>query len=168
MATDTAIAKNLEAGYLASALGSNANAVAQVAKENQRTYTVLVADAATAGTAVTETIVGTVPYACRVISWKVSTPIAVTASDTTYATFSGARRTAAGGTSTAIAVQTSKITAGLGNMTAFAAYSLDLTAANTELVAGAQLTFAIAKASTGVALTAATSYVNVTVVTEDI
>jgi hypothetical protein len=136
----------------------------------RRTYTIAVADAATAGTAVTETVM--IPYVerlSRVKAVRIATPIAVTAHDTTYATFSVAGRVA-GAASTAIASHTTKITAGLGNLTAFAPYSLTLSAtdANLTLAAGSSVTVAIAKASTGVALTAATSYVVVEVDLEEI
>ena len=136
----------------------------------RRTYCVLVSDAATAGTAVTETVM--VPYVerrCKVLASRIAAPIAVTAHDTNYATISVAGRTA-GAASVAIASHTTKITAGLGNLTAFAPYTLtaNATPANAILAAGDSITVAVAKAASGVALTAATSYFAVMVDVEEI
>jgi len=147
--------------YAASNTGiSDAKATADAM--NKRTFHILVADAATAGTAVTETVIVQVQRAGIAKAVRIATPIAVTAHDTNYATFTVAKRTGSGSAST-IASQTTKITGGSGNVTAFVPVTLTLTDANVVLAAGDVLTIAIAKASSGVALTASTSYVNVTV-----
>lgn len=164
MSADRTKMKNLEVGMFGSAGFSNVQQ--EVSKSHYRTITVLVSDAATAGTAVTETPIGTLPNDAKVVAAYFKTPIAVTANDTTFATFTVSRRTA-GGSGTAIGSQTTKITGGTGNVTAFNPNPLTLTAANVQCSAGDELTLAIAKASTGVALNAATSYVSVTVVLEE-
>lgn len=123
-------------------------------------------DAATAGTAFTETVMHTSPVACKLISASFSLPIAATASDSLYATVSIAKRTSAGATSTALASRTTQITLGTGNVTAFAknALTLTTTTADLEIAADSVITLAVAKASTGTALTAATSKASVTLV----
>jgi hypothetical protein len=167
MPTDTEITKGLEVGYLSSALGTNALALAEVQRKRRRIISKLFQDAATAGTAITETVFCRVPGACRVVSVYVSAPIAVTAAAANIATFNLAKRTA-GAASTAVATG-STVTAGTpGTLTAFAPAALTITAANAELAAGDALTFAVVKGASGVALTAATSYLEVTVELEDI
>lgn len=137
----------------------------------ERMVEVQVNDAATAGTAVTETVVATFPFASagvKVLGCTFATPIAVTANDTSYATVTLASRDSAGANALTIGSQTTKITGGTGNITAFKPYSLTLTAANVIVPQGGCLTIAVAKASSGVALTAATSTVNVTVFYEEL
>lgn len=166
--SDRSQIKELQLGQYGSAGLSNTKD--SVNKMHYRSYSVLISDAATAGTAVTETNVAAyVPNACKVVACYVAAPIAVTASDSVYATFTLAKRTA-GGSGTTIATQTTKTTGsgGLGSLTALAPYALTTTAANVELAAGDSLTIAVAKASTGTALTAATSYVCVHVIVEEI
>jgi hypothetical protein len=165
MATDRAILKQVQTAQLESTGASDGEA--EVKKLHYRTYSVLVADAATAGTAVTETVIATVPVASRVVAVKVATPIGVTAHDTNYATFTVSKRTAGGG-ATSIASQTTKITGGSGNLTAFSPLSITPTASAVDLAANDSLTIAIPKAASGVALTAATSYVQVQVTVEEI
>lgn len=128
----------------------------------KRTYGCLVADAATAGTAVTETIMGHVRRAGIVKSVTITTPIAVTEAAANTATFTISKRTAGGAAST-IATGQTITTTGIGSFTAFLPKSISLTAANVVLAAGDVLTIAISKQSSGVALTAATSYVHVSV-----
>lgn len=156
--------KRLEIARIASnsAITSPESAIAQTC---QTAVGVLVSDAATAGTAVTETVVLVAPYPLKVVSAKMAAPIAVTASDSTYATVTVATRSA-GGSPTTVAVMTTKTSGsgGTGNMTAFVPYAMTVT--TLILAAGDVLTLAIAKASTGVALTAATSYFEVELVIE--
>lgn len=167
MPTDTEIAKGLQVGYLSSALGTNALALAEVQKQRRRTIHLAVQDAATAGTAVTETVVTYADRALRVVGVTVAAPIAVTAAAANIATFNLAKRTA-GGASTNVATG-STVTAGTpGTLTAFAPAALTVVAAAAELAAGDALTFAVVKGASGVALTAATSYFTVAVVVEDI
>lgn len=130
-------------------------------------------DAATAGTAVTESPLVNFPAAMfpngvKIVAATFTTPIAVMASDTTFATVTLASRNAAGGGSTTIGSQTTKITGGTGNITAFVAQPLTLTAANVIVPAGGSITLAVAKASTGVALTAATSTCSLTIWLEEL
>lgn len=156
--------KRLEIARIASnsAIVSPETAVAQAC---QTAVGVLVSDAATAGTAVTETVVLVAPYALKVVSAKMAAPIAVTASDSTYATVTVSTRSGAGGAST-VAVMTTKTSGsgGSGSLVAFVPVAMTVT--TTILAAGDVLTLSIAKASTGVALTAATSYFAVEIVIE--
>lgn len=127
-----------------------------------------VTDGGTAGTAQTETFIwrndtGVDMY---VYSARFCTPVAVTANDTTYATFTLAKRDSAGANSATVGSMTTQITGGSGNVTAFLPVSLTLTAANRVVPAGSVLTIAVAKASTGVAIAAATSQVRIEVVLE--
>jgi len=132
----------------------------------RRTYSIKVQDAATAGTAVTESVLEHVRRAGRVVSVTVAAPIAVTAAASNIATFNVAKRTAAGAS---VAVATgSTVTAGTpGTLTAFVPAALTITAANSLLAAGDVLTFAIVKGASGVAVTAATSYFVVSVDVEE-
>jgi hypothetical protein len=142
---------------------------ATVRGSHRRQYESLVADAATAGTAVTETVMAHVQRASRPIAVTISTPIAVTASDSNYATFTIAKRTAAGSAVTLATIFTKTGgSSGTGNLAAFVPYVLPLTYANFDIAAGDVLTVAISKTGSGVALTAATSYVNVTVDVEEV
>jgi hypothetical protein len=116
-------------------------------------------DAATAGTAVTETvhcqITETSAYVKKI---RFTAPIAVTANGSNFATITVSKRTAAGAAVTLGTFSTSAT-----SMVAFVPADLTLTAANLKLAAGDVITVAISKTGTGVALTAATSNVNVTV-----
>lgn len=123
-------------------------------------------DAATAGTAVTETVHWVAPYACKVVNAKISAPIGVAQAAANIATFNLARRTA-GAASVAIGSIHTTTTTGVA-LTAFVPQALTLTAANCTLAAGDVLTFAIVKGSSGVAVTAATSYLDLTVLVEAI
>lgn len=167
MATDRAILKQVQTAQLESTAASDGEG--EIKKTHYRTYSVLIDDAATAGTAVTETVIARVPVASRVVSMYMSSPIAVTAHDTNYATVTVAKRTdgAAGTTVGSETTQTSG-SGGTGNMTAFAPYAIPLVAAAVDLAAGASLTVAVAKAAAGVALTAATSTFSVQVTVEEI
>ena len=138
----------------------------------RRSKSFLVSDAATAGTAVTELCVGRAdsPGGAKIISVTVAAPIAVTAVDANFATFTLSKRTA-GGAATICATQTTKTSGsgGVGNMAAFVDTALTLQAAAAiTLASGDTMTFLISKGGTGVALTAATSQVGVTVVYEEV
>lgn len=164
--TDREILKKAQAGHVGSS-GMALDPSLEVAKMHQRTYTVLVADAATAATAVTETAIITVPTACRFIGAKIVAPIAVAAAASNIATFNIARERA--GVSVNMAAG-STVTAGTpGSLTAFVAAALvnNATSANLDLVAGDTITIAVVKGASGVALTAATSYLQVQVTVEE-
>jgi hypothetical protein len=156
--------KNLLQGYISSNPSSVVSQETDVGALAQTQYTARIFDAATAGTAQTETPIGVVQDAGQVKAIYVQVPVAVTASDTDKATITIAKRTAAGASSATIATLVTNVAQ--GNLVAQAAYSLTLTAANTRLAAGEVLTVAVAKAGSGVALTAATSEGKVTVVYE--
>lgn len=127
-----------------------------------------VTDGGTASTAQTETFMwrndtGVDMY---VVSARFCTPVAVTANDTNYATLTLAKRDSAGANSATVGSMTTQITGGSGNVTAFLPVALSLTAANRVVPSGSVLTIAVAKASAGVALAAATSQVRVVVIVE--
>lgn len=84
----------------------------------------------------------------------------LTANDTNYATLSVAWRDGAGGGAQAVASQTTKITGGSGDWAAFVAEDLG-TITNATVAPGAVLTFAQAKASSGVAVPAGALIVTV-------
>lgn len=158
---------NYVAGLVGEALAMNLTDPAGTVKNSmRRTYSENYSDAATAGTAVTETVHANVQRAGKVVAAKLSAPIAVTANDTNYATVTVSKRTGAGG-AVVIASRTTQITGGSGNIVAFVPVTLTLTAANQLLAAGDVLTVAVTKTGSGVALTAATSNINVTVDVEE-
>lgn len=148
-------------GYLGSAIGSGArDTVADLVKD---THTILVQDAATAGTAITETVVVHVQGARRFKLGSVAAPIAVAADNTDYVTFTLAKRTAAGAAVTLASGDTRA--ASLNALAAFIPEALvnTTTAADLELADGDVVTFKAVKSGSGKALVAATSYMNVTV-----
>lgn len=165
--TDREILKLAQAGQVGSS-GMAADPKVAVNALNTKYYQFLVQDAATAGTAVTETAMQ-MPVRGKVIGVSMTAPIAVTASDTNFATVSVAKRTGSAA-SAPIASQATKVTAGTGSLVAFVPAQLPssaFTVANQQMAAGDVLTLAIAKAASGVALTAATSYFCVTVAVEE-
>lgn len=118
-----------------------------------------VTDGGTAGTAQTETAVwvNNTGVPVKVTDLHVVTPVNVTASDTVFATFTAAYRTAAGGGATTIGSALTKVTAGTGNLTAFAPIDIVPTGGNQVVPVGGVLTVAVAKASTGTAIASATA-----------
>lgn len=172
MPTDRTVLKDIQQAQLLGHTGQQGvtDPPTAVAEAHQRHFTALVSDSATAGTAVTETVMFRANVAMRIKRVDVTAPISVTANDTTYATVTVAQRDSAGANSATIATQTTKTSGsgGLGSLTAFKPYALTLTNANVDVPAGSVVTIAIAKASAGVALTAATSYFEVCVVAEEV
>ena len=121
-------------------------------------------DAATAGTAHTETFVwqndtGADMY---VTAANVVVPIAVASNGSNYASFFLYRRTSAGASQTTIGTVDTSAT----SLVAFAPQALTLTAANVLVANGSVLTCAITKTGTGVALTAATSQARIEITLE--
>lgn len=166
--SDRTMLKQAQAGMVGSSGFAADPLLGAVAQAHTKYYQFLVSDAATAGTAVTETAIA-MPVAGKVVSVAMTAPIAVTANNTNFATVAIAKRTAAG-SATAIASQTTAIT-GSGNLAAFVPYKFlaaAFTAANQALAADDVLTLAISKTASGVALNAATSYFTVTVGVEEI
>lgn len=130
----------------------------QAAEDLQRrTFGVNATDAATAATAVTETVVAHVRRAGILKSVTIATPIAVATHATNIATFTVSKRTAAGAAVTVATGSTVTGTSGLGNFVAFVPKVIPLTNANVGVAPGDVLTLSVAKGGTGVALTAATS-----------
>ena len=127
--------------------------------------------AATAGTPMTEAIVGapflnTQPVggtsvaagAYRVVGVRVSSPSLVSANDTNYATFLVSSRTAAGASKTTVASQGTLTSGsgGTGDLVAFGNVNIALTAGNSVIPAGGSLTVEITKTGAGVAIPAGT------------
>lgn len=132
----------------------------------RRTLQAHVTDGGTAGTAQTETPLwkNTTATNQRVAGAIVTTPVAVTASDTTNATFTVTRRDAAGINAVVVATVTTNVAG--GNYTAFLPVALALTAANVIVGPGQVLTVLVSKLSTGVAIAAATSQARIEVLLE--
>jgi hypothetical protein len=175
MATNRSNLKGVQAAQLAGSVRASTEAEAEAAEQVIKflhTWPVFarVTDGGTAGTADAETVIFVAPFACKVVAATLTTPVNVTANDTTYATVTVAKRAADGGSSATVASETTQTTGsgGSGNLTAFAPFALPLTAANVELAAGAVLTVAVAKAGAGVAVGSATAEALVEVLVEAI
>lgn len=125
---------------------------------------VYVTDGGTAGTAQTATAFFTNDLGCnlRVVSAKLIVPVAVTGHDTNNATFTLSKVDADGTNAATVAARTSNVAG--GNYTAFKPVDLTLTEANAVVASGWSLRIAVSKASSGVAIAAATSqaYIEVT------
>lgn len=138
----------------------------------QKTPVAYVTDGGTAGTAQTETAfwVNNTGSTVRVTGIKFVVPVAVTSNDTTYATFTVKYRTSAGASAVTVGSQTTKTSGGggSGDLTAFASNAIAITAGNEIVPVGGVLTVAVAKASTGVAIAAATSQAYVEVIVEPV
>jgi hypothetical protein len=108
---------------------------------------------ATASTATSETLIGTVHSGLPVGHIiKINPAAALTADNTNYATITVQKRTN-GGAAVTIASANTKITGGTGNWTAFAPISVSLTAAASP---GDTITYSISKSGTGVVVPALT------------
>jgi hypothetical protein len=134
-------------------------------------------DLATAGSAVTESAIwmcdADMANGCRLVSANIILPIAVTASASVYATMTvSVRRVADYTTAIVMATQTTNTTGngGLGTTVALTPYALTNSATAANLLMGASdvMTFLVAKASTGTALTAALSLAQLSVVIEEL
>lgn len=129
-----------------------------------RTYSESAANSV-AATAVTESILEDVRRAGIVKTVTVTAPIAVTGDPTNNAVITVSKRTiAAGAAGSAVTIATFTTTA---NLVAFVPFVVPLTAANVLVGAADVLTYSIAKGGTGVALTAATSFVKISVDVEE-
>ncbi len=165
MPTDRQILKNAEAGAIGSSGLAADPSTGAVAQAHRKHYQFLVTDFGVAGRAVTKTAIH-MPVKGRVVAISITAPLAVTGDDTSYATVTIAKAT---GTSAAtIAAIATKATIAAGaigtaaNLAAAVPYKLlanAFTVANMQMAADDVLTVAIAKASSGVALTTAASVV---------
>lgn len=110
---------------------------------------------ATAGTATSEIAVGVAPNKSKLVKAYYLPGSALTADDADYATITVSRYTAAGGSKTTIATITTETTGGggTGNWTAKVPVTITLSA-DTDIAAGALVTYEVAKAGSGVALPA--------------
>lgn len=126
-------------------------------------------DAATAGTAWTETFVwrNDTGGSVKVVSAHAVTPIAVTANGSNYASFLAYQRTSAGASQATIATFATD-TVATDDMVAHAPKEMTLTNANVVVPAGGVITAAVTKTGTGVALTAATSEASIILVVEPV
>ena len=134
---------------------------------SKRTYSYDVANA-TAATAVTESVIAHVRRGGIVRNISLNAPIAVAQDAANIATFTIAKRTGAGAAQTIASISTVTVT-GVA-LVAFVPLEIAksfFTAANVVLADGDVLTLAIAKGGTGVALSAATSTLNVSVDVEE-
>ncbi len=164
MATDRQMLKNAEAGWVGSA-GLAADPLTGAVKESHtKYYHFLVSDFGTAARAVTKTAIH-MPVRGKVVSVSVTSPLNVTASTSLYATLTVAKQTAASAT-TICTVITNTVagdaTYGTGDLTAdipFKAPAKAFVLTAVQMAADDVLTVAIAKASTGTALTTAISVV---------
>ncbi len=164
MPTDREILKNAAYGRVGSA-GFAADPSVVVRAKHTKHYQFLVTDFGVADRAVTKTAIH-MPVKGRVTAISITAPLAVTGNDTTYATITVAKAT---GTSAAtIAAIATKATIAAGaigtaaNLAAAVPYKVltnAFTIANMQMAADDVLTVAIAKASSGVALTTGTSVV---------
>lgn len=168
MATDRTIIKNIQAAQYsvagsANIAGTTVNGNAETARIHQRAVRIPITDAATAGTAAAETTVMSMPVAGRIIAVYASAPVAVALNAGNFATLTLAKRTAGGGATTQAALSTAAL-----SLVAFAQAAFTLTAAAVDFAAGDDLTIVLAKSGTGVAISAATAPLTVTVIYEEI
>lgn len=84
----------------------------------------------------------------KVLSVGFATGAALTADNTNNAAITVSKYTAAGGSKTTVATETTNVAS--GNWTAFTVKNLTLTAANVTVAAGGVLTYEISKGGTGV------------------
>lgn len=165
MATDRELIKLSQKGALGSSLATPGTSV-DALHRRMLNFVVPIADHTTLTKALPETQLVRVPHAFRIVSVYVTTPVNVTANDTNYATITVSKRTAGGGATTMWA-QNTKITGGLGNLTALTPVALSQSS-TADGAAGDSLTLTIAKAASGIALTADTSHVGLTIEIEEI
>lgn len=169
MPTDTEKAKLQVLGGLQQNIATRDLALAEVQRMRRRTVTIYVQDAATAGTAVTETVMLCCPAGgtIRVVSAKVAAPVAIAADNTDYCTFTVSKRTGAGSATSVSSADTRA--ASLNALAAFVPEALtnSTTAADLDLAASDVLTFKVVKSGSGKAICAATSYFACTVEYEE-
>ncbi len=165
--TDRELLKTAQAGMIGSA-NTAADPMVTVKAAHTRTYTLACQDAATAGTAITETVIARMPVAGRITACYCVAPIAVANDASNIVTFAVNRQRAA--VSVAAAAADTTTTTGIAFAAGLAAFvpkamTLSATSANLDVAAGDVITFSAAKGASGKALVAATSYflINVTV-----
>ncbi len=159
MATDRQMLKNAEAGWVGSAGLAADPLTGAVAQSHTKYYHFLVSDFGTAARAVTTTAIH-MPVRGKVVSISLTAPLAVTGSDTLYATVTVAKQTGASATTIAAIATKATIAAGAigtaANLAAAVPYKVlanAFTLSAVQMAADDVLTVAIAKASTGTALT---------------
>jgi len=145
---DVNTVKDLDAGLIESALGTNAAAIAVIAQKRTREYgQVKLAADAMASTASADTTLPwcRVAYAGKVVAVKITSSAALTGDPTNNAVITVSKRDAAGANLTTVAAITTTV-----SWVAGADVTLALTAANIFVVAGGTLSVAITKGGAGV------------------
>lgn len=166
--TDRYILKQVQVGQC---LGDKlVDPVGEVGRAHQRQYSFDITDGGTPGTAAAEKALA-VQNAGKVVGVKLTCPVAVTGSDTLFATVALSKRTAAGG-AVAICTFLTKLTPAAnvtGALVAFVPFdgSANIVQAAAQLATGDVLTISLAKASTGTAIAAATAAATLSVVVEE-
>ncbi len=162
--TDRQILKNAKAGRLGSKELAAEPLRGVVAQAATKYYQFLVTDFGVAGRAVTTSAIH-MPVRGKVVSVSITAPLAVTASTSLYATVTVAKQTGASPTTIATVITNTvagDATYGTGNLAAavpFKAPAAMFVLSAVQMAADDVLTVAIAKASTGTALTTASSVV---------
>lgn len=159
MPTDTEIAKSLQVGEISSQIGSNQNAIAEVAKQRTRFYefSKTAADAmANTTTAEAASNWKRIFATGLVKAIRVHSSAALTGDPTNNAVITVSKRDAAGANLTTLGTLTTT-----ASWVAGTSVSFTLTAANLAVVAGGSLTFSIAKGGSGVAVPICTIVVEI-------
>ncbi len=156
--------KIAEAGWVGSAGMAADPLTGCVAQAHTKYYHFLVSDYGTAARAVTKTAIH-MPVRGKVTSISITAPLAVTASTSLYATITVAKQTGASATTIGTAITNTVVgdaTYGTGSLVADTPFKLPATmivGSAVQMAADDVLTVAIAKASTGTALTTGISVV---------
>lgn len=166
MATDREIIKGLQKGEYGSSGLADVSAAVQKMHRTVFTHTVDNSGNAAANRA-KEPIVMDDVGAGKVISAKLVPSVDVVNNDLNFLTFTVAKQTA-NGTSTTIASGNTAVTGGLGNIFAFVPVALTLTANAVEYAAGDTLTWQMTATNNGKAVCAANAAAKLVVVAERI
>lgn len=109
-----------------------------------------------AATTTSETVIGHVNFACKIIAARYVPAAALTADNTNNATITVSKRVAGGGSKTTIASITTNVASGSWTQWAPKDLTLTATAADLQIAANSGITFEIAKGGTGVIVPAGT------------
>ena len=163
MASDRTLLKQLRAGmYAGSALANVADAVK---KQDYEVFTHSVDNSSNAAANRSKEPIVTDPLAGKVISAKLTPSVDVVNNDLNFLTFTLAKQTA-NGSSTTVAAGNTAVTGGLGNIYAFNPITLTLVANATDYSAGDTLTWAITATNNGKAVSAANAAAKLNVTIE--
>ncbi len=163
MASDRTLLKQLRAGMFA---GSGlSNVTDAVAKQDYAVFLHSVDNSSNAAANRAKEPVVQDPLAGKVISAKLTPSVDVVNNDLNFLTFTVAKQTA-NGTSTTVASGNTAVTGGLGNIFAFVPVTLTLTANAADYSAGDILTWQMTATNNGKAVSAANAAAKLTVVVE--